>query len=307
MIIYLAPWLVNVVVKALGWIILLSDFGYLNKLLLALGLIHQPLHLLYNDLGIIIGLTDGEMVFAVLPIFASLASIDPNLSLAAANLGAKAWQSFFRIIFPLTLPGVVAGSIIVFTMSMAAYTTPALLGGAQSRVLSYMVYQQNTAVLNWPFGNAMGAIMVAATVAIAPGVHVGHVIRQIEGDNEMSGKKRGVSVLSLYNLIITIIMLAPLVVVILTSFTRPCSIKFPHLTLVVALVQGHFCLVGIRQGFLSSCELAVLGALISLAIGFFTAFVIVRYDFRSEACSTAWLWRPSPCHRVVLGLALLQF
>jgi putative spermidine/putrescine transport system permease protein len=166
MIIYLAPWLVNVVVKALGWIILLSDYGYVNNWLLNIGLIQHPLHFLYNDLGIVIGLTHGEMVFAVLPIFASLASIDPNLPLAAANLGAKGLQSFIKIIFPLTLPGVVAGSVIVFTMSMAAYTTPALLGGAQSRVLSYMVYQQNTAVLNWPFGSAMGLLMVIATIAI---------------------------------------------------------------------------------------------------------------------------------------------
>ena len=164
MLIYLAPWMVNIVVKAFGWRLLLAKTGYINQILLSLGLINQPLTLMFNEFGIIVALIHGEIVFAIMPIFASLISIDPNLSWAAANLGAKPWQVFTKITFPLSLPGVVAGSVIVFTMSMAAYTTPALLGGARARVMSYLAYEQNIQLLDWPFGSAIAVILVITTL-----------------------------------------------------------------------------------------------------------------------------------------------
>ncbi len=123
----------------------------------------------------------------------------------------------------------------------------------------------------------------------------------------MSGKKRGVSVLSLYNLIITIIMLAPLVVVILTSFTPTMFYQIPTLHWSLRWYRAIFVSSGYVRGFYLSCELAVLGALISLAIGFFTAFVIVRYDFRSKSLLDTLVMAPIAVPSVVLGLALLQF
>lgn len=166
MFVYLAPWLINVVVKAFGWTLILSPSGYINRILLDLGVIHAPLQLIYNDLGMIIGLTQGEMVFAIMPILASLVSMNADLRPAAADLGASRIQAFVRIILPLSLPGIVAGSVFVFTMSMAAYTTPALLGGVKVRVMSYIAYQQNTATLNFPFGSAVSVILVLFTVVL---------------------------------------------------------------------------------------------------------------------------------------------
>jgi len=121
---------------------------------------------MYNELGIIIALVHGEMLFAIMPIFSSLVTIDPDLRWAAANLGAKPWQIFTRIIFPLSLPGVVAGSVIVFAMSMSAFTTPVLLGGVKARVVPYLAYEQNVTLLDWPFGSAVTVILVIFTVAI---------------------------------------------------------------------------------------------------------------------------------------------
>lgn len=163
---YLAPWLINVVVKAFGWTLILSPAGYINRILLDLGLIHAPLQLIYNDFAMIIGLTQGEMVFAVMPILASLVAMNPELRSAAADLGANRVQAFVRIILPLSLPGIVAGSVFVFTMSMAAYTTPALLGGVKVRVMSYVAFQQNTSTLNFPFGSAVSVILVLFTIVV---------------------------------------------------------------------------------------------------------------------------------------------
>jgi len=166
LLIYLAPWLVNVVVKAFGWRLLLSANGYINQLLMTLGVIRKPLPLLFNELAIVIGLVHGHMVFLVMPIFASLIAIDPNLRYAAANLGANRFQVFKEVIWPMSLPGVVSGCVVVFTMNMAAYATPALLGGSKARVMSYLIYELNLNIMNWPFGSTSAIILVLMTVTI---------------------------------------------------------------------------------------------------------------------------------------------
>lgn len=161
---YLAPWLINVVVKAFGWTLILSPAGYVNTLLMDLGIIDSPLKLIYNNFAMIVGLTHGELVFAIMPMLASLVAMNPELRAAAADLGASRLRTFLRITLPLSLPGIVAGSVFVFTMSMAAYTTPALLGGVKVRVMSYVAFQQNSSVLNFPFGSAVSVILVVFTI-----------------------------------------------------------------------------------------------------------------------------------------------
>lgn len=166
LLIYLAPWLINVVVKAFGWRLLLTPNGYINQFLMAWGIIEKPLSLMFNELGIIIGLVHGHMVFLVMPVFASLTAIDQNLIYAAGNLGANRFQIFKEVIWPMSLPGVVSGCVVVFTMNMAAYATPALLGGASARVMSYLIYELNANTMNWPFGSASSIILVLLTVII---------------------------------------------------------------------------------------------------------------------------------------------
>lgn len=168
--VYLAPWFVNVAVKAFGWTLLLSPGGYINRLLITLGLIREPLALMWNELGIVIGLTHGHIVFMVLPLMASISGINPNLPLAAANLGARPWQVFRYVTVPLSLPGVVAGSVIVFVMSVAAFATPELLGGPRARVLSYIAYEQNITLLNWPFGAAIAVIILVIVSVLMVGL-----------------------------------------------------------------------------------------------------------------------------------------
>lgn len=158
--VYLAPWLINVAVKAFGWSLLLSDSGIINGLLRNLHIIEKPLHMLFTEGSIIIGLVHGCLIFAVLPIYTSIKAIDPNLAYAAANLGAKPAQIFFRITLPLSRMGILAGGLIVFATTMAAYTTPILLGGGRNRVLSFLVYEQSNRLMNWPMGAAIAFVLV---------------------------------------------------------------------------------------------------------------------------------------------------
>lgn len=166
LLVYVAPWLVNVAVKAFGWMLLLGPKGPVNRALEAIGLIDAPLQLLFNETGIVIGLIHGHFMFVLLPLWAALAGLDPDLAHAAANLGARRGQIFRRIVFPLTLPALLAGVVINFCMNMAAFATPALLGGARARVISYVAYDVNLVDLNWPLGAAMATGLLAVTLAL---------------------------------------------------------------------------------------------------------------------------------------------
>lgn len=163
---YVAPWLVNVAVKAFGWTLVLGPNGLINRALKALGLIDAPLRLMFNETGIVIGLVHGHFMFVLLPLWAALAGLDPSLAWAAGNLGARRRQVFWRIVFPLTLPALLAGTIINFCMNMAAFATPALLGGARARVISYVAYEVNLVDLNWPLGAAMAMGLLGVTLGL---------------------------------------------------------------------------------------------------------------------------------------------
>nr|WP_092072097.1 ABC transporter permease [Dendrosporobacter quercicolus]NSL48671.1 ABC transporter permease [Dendrosporobacter quercicolus DSM 1736]SDM36625.1 putative spermidine/putrescine transport system permease protein [Dendrosporobacter quercicolus] len=164
--IYLTPWLINVAVKAFGWTILLANDGIINHALMYLHMIEKPLQMLYTEGSITIGVIHGCLILAVLPMYTSIKAIDPNLKYAAANLGAKPMQIFFKITLPLSRTGILAGGLIVFATTMAAYTTPVLLGGGRNRVLSYLVYEQSNRLMNWPMGAAIAFIIVIIAVLL---------------------------------------------------------------------------------------------------------------------------------------------
>jgi putative spermidine/putrescine transport system permease protein len=164
LLVYVAPWLINTVVKAFGWTLLLGGNGVINGALKGMGF--APVPLMLNETGIVIGLVHGHFMFILLPLWAALSSLDPSLSWAAGSLGARPARVFLRVVLPLTLPALLAGAIINFTMNMAAFATPALLGGSRARVLSFVAYEVNLVELNWPLGGAMAVALLAVTLLL---------------------------------------------------------------------------------------------------------------------------------------------
>jgi spermidine/putrescine transport system permease protein len=160
------PFWTNFLVRTYAWMILLRDTGLINSLLLAWGVISSPLPLLYNQQAVILGLFYGYLPFMVLPIYASIERLDFSLVEAAQDLGANALHTFRRVILPLTMPGVVAGCIIVFIPSLGAYITPDLLGGARTMMIGNLLQQQFLEVRDWPFGSAASFILMV-TVLLA--------------------------------------------------------------------------------------------------------------------------------------------
>ena len=162
------PFWTNFLVRTYAWVLILRDTGLINQALIGLGLISEPLPIFGTDLAIIIGLVYGWFPDMVLPCYAAIERLDFSLVEAAQDLYANEVRSFARVIFPLTLPGVIAGSILVFIPSLGAYVTPDLLGGAKSVMIGNVIQSQFLSVRDYPFGSAFSfalmAMMLVATL-----------------------------------------------------------------------------------------------------------------------------------------------
>ena len=155
-----APLLVSAIVRNIGWFPLLSQSGVVNWLLVSSGLIDSPIRLVNNFTGVVIGLVHALLPFMVLTLTTVIQRVEPELEEAAANLGAGPMLVFLRVLLPLSIPGVVSGSLLVFTMAISAYTTPAILGGNRVLVLSTYIAQQFRTVLDYPAGATAAALLL---------------------------------------------------------------------------------------------------------------------------------------------------
>jgi len=162
----IAPHLISVVIRNFGWVVVLGDKGWINATLMKLGIISEPLKLLYNELGVVIGLADSFIVYMVLAIATSLYAIDASLYKAAGILGASKARTFFTITLPLSLPGIIAGTTLVFSLSMSAFVTPALMGGTSVKVLPVIAYEKIMVTLNWPLGAALAFLLLGSTFTL---------------------------------------------------------------------------------------------------------------------------------------------
>ena len=160
-----APILVSVVVRTYGWLLLLSQTGAVNYLLQSLGLIREPIKMIFNSTGIIIAMVHILLPFMVFPIISVIGQLTPDFKEAAQDLGANRWQTFQRVTLPLTLPGIVAGAQIVFTLTISAFVTPFLMGGGRVQILSGLIYRDMEAV-NLGFASVVALVLLALAVTI---------------------------------------------------------------------------------------------------------------------------------------------
>ncbi|MEZ5400917.1 MAG: ABC transporter permease [Bryobacteraceae bacterium] len=160
------PFWTSFLVRTYAWMFLLRDTGLVNTVLQWAGVITEPLPLLYNDGAVVLGLVYGYLPFMVLPIYAALERLDPALTDAASDLGARPMTVLFTVIVPLARPGMIAGSVLVFIPCLGAYLTPDLLGGGKSMLIGNVIQQQFTSARDWPFGAALSLILMAAVMAL---------------------------------------------------------------------------------------------------------------------------------------------
>ena len=160
------PLLLNLVVRTFGWIALLAQNGLVNQALVTLGLVDAPVKLLFNFAGLLIGLTHIFLPFMVLVLVGAIQNIPRDVEDAARVLGASWASAFFRVTLPLSAPGVLSGSILVFVLTISALVTPRLLGGPTYQVMSTLIYDEFLQRLNWPAGSAQALLLTVMVLAL---------------------------------------------------------------------------------------------------------------------------------------------
>jgi putative spermidine/putrescine transport system permease protein len=166
MILVLLPFWTSLLVRTAAWVVLLQNEGLVNRFLLWLGVIDEPLRLIYNSIGVHVAMTHVLLPFMILPLYSSMKTIKPHGMRAAVSLGAPPFIAFVRVYLPQCLPGIGAGSLLVFILSIGYYITPALVGGAADQMLSYFIAFYTTDSVNWGMASALGVVLLAATMIL---------------------------------------------------------------------------------------------------------------------------------------------
>jgi putative spermidine/putrescine transport system permease protein len=180
LVLLLSPLLVGVVIRSFGWMVLLADNGVVNSLLRASGLAPDGVKLMYNEFGVLVGTVHIYLPFMVLSISGAIQNIAPDLELAARSLGASSARAFWRIVFPLSLPGVFAGCLLVFVLAVSSYVIPVLLGGFKVLTTPLLVVQTAIDVNNWPGAAAQAVVLFAASLGCI-GVYFALMNRAMRG------------------------------------------------------------------------------------------------------------------------------
>jgi putative spermidine/putrescine transport system permease protein len=166
MAILLISFWISVLVRSFAWLMLLGHNGLVNDALLGIGLISDPLPLMRNELGVLIGMTEYMLPYAILPLLANMQGIDPRVSSASRSLGASNVQTFFRVFLPLTKPGIIAASLLVFISSLGFYVTPAILGGGKVQMIAEYISVQLLVTVRWGVAAMLATLMIASVLAL---------------------------------------------------------------------------------------------------------------------------------------------
>ena len=160
------PFWINFLIRSYAWVIILRSQGVVNTLLLNLGLIDQPLQMLYNDMAVMLGMVYALLPFMVLPIYVSIEQLDTRLLEAASDLGAKPLTAFRKVTLPLTMPGIAAGTILVFISSLGMFVVPDVMGGAKSALIGNLIQNQFLSARDWLFGSALSIVLAVLSVVL---------------------------------------------------------------------------------------------------------------------------------------------
>ena len=160
MVLVIIPFWSNFLVRTYALKQVLATEGLVNSFLMGLGLVNQPVEMLFNEFAVIVGLVYGYLPFAILPMYASIEKFDHSLMEAASDLGAPPWKAFLRVMLPMTLPGVVAALVLVFVPVVGAFITPDIMGGGKIEMIGTLINRQFGVSRNWPFGSAMSLILM---------------------------------------------------------------------------------------------------------------------------------------------------
>lgn len=308
-IIIFSPLLVSVVVRVYGWLLLLSDSGVINQILLSLGLVQEPVRLIFNNTGVVIALVHILLPFMIFPILSVLLQFDHAQREAANDLGAGRLKTFLRVVLPLSLPGVVAGSQIVFTLAISAFVTPAILGGGKVQVLSRHIWF-NVVDVNWPLAAVEAIVLLAlALAALALFDLAARSLRAMRptGTPRPRADSAGGGIdAALRATLIAVLafMLSPLVFIVINSFNASSFNSFPPDGLSLRWYEFVLGYVPFRDGMINSLVIATASTLIAVPAGMLAALALVRGRVRARGVFRAFFLSPLVMPKVAIGIAV---
>jgi len=338
--IVMTPLLTNVVVRSIGWITVLGDHGYVNETLLALGLLQEPIVFIGTRTAVVVALAHLWLPYMVLPIMNAVDALDPSLEEAAENLGADGVQRFLRLVLPMTLPGVVAGSTLVFILSLGAFVTPVVLGQMRVWVLPTLIYQQ-VRLVNWPFAAAMGLILLVSTLIVVhfstrllidaagrPRLGLASVVAELGlrladplsravafASTALRGllprgpgrSGRGPGILTLYSVLVYAFLLLPLFGIMANAFntSRYVGATMQGFTLqwFAAAIQNANYMESLRV----SITLALVTMGVALVFGTMASLGLTRHQFPGRGLLNAFFLAPLGVPHITLGIGILIF
>jgi spermidine/putrescine transport system permease protein len=166
LVLVILPFWTSLLIRTYAWMVLLNDTGLVNRVLREAGLVDSPVRLLYNEFAIVVGMVSTYLPLMILPIYAAIERLGPELGEAAADLGASAWKRLWTVLVPLTLPGIAAGCIFVFVPSLGNFLIPDLLGGGQRQMVGNLIQGQFLEARDWPFGSTLAVSLIAMLLAL---------------------------------------------------------------------------------------------------------------------------------------------
>ena len=304
-----SPLLVSLVVRIYGWILILSENGVVNQALLAVGLIRSPLRLVYNDVGVVIALVHILLPFMIFPILSVLLQFDHALREAANDLGAGRLQTFLRVVFPMSLPGVVAGAQIVFTLAISAFVTPELLGGGTVQVLSRAIWF-NVVDVNWPLAAVQAIVLLALALAALAVFDVAarslRAMRPTGSPRPRPDAPGGAIDTGLRVVLIALLafILSPLVFVFINSFNGSDFNSFPPQGFSLRWYQFVLSYAPFREGMANSLIVASAATLVAIPVGLLAALALVRERVRLRGALNGLFLSPLVIPRVAVGIAV---
>lgn len=298
------PFWTSFLVRTYSWLFLLRETGLLNTVLLASGLIREPLPLLYNDGAVILGLVYGYLPFMVLPLYAALERIDRSLLEAAADLGARPLSVLGRVVIPLSMPGVAAGSVLVFIPCLGAYLTPDLMGGGKTIMIGTLVQNQFTTARDWPFGAALSlALLGLSLVVLAAGFGRGtSSIRGGVDGSENAPRAGNPRILAVYAAAVFAFLYLPLAALAVFSFNSSRFTVWEGFSL-----RWYAAALGdpqLMEAAWNSVVIAFFAAVAATAAGTLCAYALWK---RHSALITGALYATLVTPEIVMGVALLAF
>lgn len=160
------PFWISFIIRTLSWINILGDTGLINHVFIKIGIISEPLNMLYNEGAVLMGLIQYLLPFMILNVYVSLEGIDRSLLEAARSLGCTEWQAFKEVTLPLSLPGVSAGCLLVFVLTSGTYLPPMILGGPRNEMIANLIFKRVIGTLDWPFGSAISVVLLTLLIII---------------------------------------------------------------------------------------------------------------------------------------------